>query len=178
MKLLLKKHRALSKGSKKGFTLVELIVVIVILGILAAIAVPALTGYIDKARQEAAIAEAKNIETALQTILVTSYSKGATLFNGAHIDNRIRIGPGDGGATNSKNAPMTPAGVTYRSTINQLLGTHYTKENFGSTTAEQTISFTDASKTGVIPSIDKFIFVSDSGIKVQYNSKTGYSVVN
>jgi prepilin-type N-terminal cleavage/methylation domain-containing protein len=35
-----------------GFTLVELIVVIVILGILLAIAIPALTGYIQKAQDE------------------------------------------------------------------------------------------------------------------------------
>lgn len=35
----------------KGFTLVELIVVIVILAILAAILVPALLGYIDKAKK-------------------------------------------------------------------------------------------------------------------------------
>ena len=42
---------------KKGFTLVELIVVLVILAILVALLVPALTGYIDKANQEKAIAE-------------------------------------------------------------------------------------------------------------------------
>lgn len=38
--------------AKKGFTLVELIVVLVILAILAALLVPSLTGYIDKAKEE------------------------------------------------------------------------------------------------------------------------------
>lgn len=37
---------------KKGFTLVELIVVLVILAILAALLIPTLTGYIDKANKE------------------------------------------------------------------------------------------------------------------------------
>ncbi len=38
--------------NKKGFTLVELIVVLVILAILAALLIPTLTGYIDKANKE------------------------------------------------------------------------------------------------------------------------------
>lgn len=59
-----------------GFTLVELIVVIVILAILAAILVPALVGWIDKAKTKRYEMEARNIYLAAETSWVEGYAWG------------------------------------------------------------------------------------------------------
>jgi len=56
---------------------VELIVVLVILAILAALLVPALTGYIDRAREKKLTAEAKGVWTAAQA--------AASEYYGLHI---------------------------------------------------------------------------------------------
>ena len=63
------------KIKKKGFTLVELMVVIVIIGILVAIIVPSVTSAIDAANRQAAIANAKSSLTDW-TIKVTSGEAG------------------------------------------------------------------------------------------------------
>ena len=60
---------------KKGFTLVELIVVLVILAILAALLIPALTKYIDKAKEKDIIAETRQVVMAAQTEVDEAYAK-------------------------------------------------------------------------------------------------------
>ena len=59
----------------KGFTLVELIVVLVILAILAAILIPALLGYIDRAREKQDVLDARNLMMATQAELTEVYAK-------------------------------------------------------------------------------------------------------
>ena len=52
---------------KKAFTLTELIVVIAIIGILAAVLIPSLTGYIGKSKESAATQEAQSVLTTYNT---------------------------------------------------------------------------------------------------------------
>ena len=73
----MKKLKEMRKN-QKGFTLVELIVVLVILAILAAMLVPALLGYIDRAKEGKYEEEVHSIYTALQVVFDEAYAKSET----------------------------------------------------------------------------------------------------
>ena len=70
------------KNSKKGFTLVELVVVIAILAILAAIAIPVVTSIINTASRNSAKTDAQSIELAIKEAQADFTAKNADTYPG------------------------------------------------------------------------------------------------
>lgn len=67
--LSIRKKNELAKKKKKGFTLIELIIVIAIIAILAAIALPKFGQIRENGNIKADLATAKNIQTAVETAI-------------------------------------------------------------------------------------------------------------
>lgn len=124
--------KKLGKSTKKGFTLVELIVVLVILAVLAAMLVPALVGYIDRARDEKEFQTAATIYGAAQAVVTEKYAKDSSLAAGT--------------ITQSNSAVLKLAGVDTNavSTFTFSYGSNYIitggKVKIGGSTYKLTIS--------------------------------------
>ena len=127
-------------GSKSGFTLVELIVVIAILGILAGIAVPAYSGYIKKANEASDYTQLDAIKTAVVFAYTDAHVKDATFVDIAQID------VSKGAVT------VTPVGKDTGDTVDISAYYDMTKFDFKSNTSVATWYATeDTSTTGGHP---------------------------
>lgn len=73
-------NSALRRGSirERGFTLIEIMVVVIIIGLLAAIVAPQVIGRVDDAQIEKARADVRNIETALKFYRLDNFAYPTT----------------------------------------------------------------------------------------------------
>ncbi|MEG1185541.1 MAG: prepilin-type N-terminal cleavage/methylation domain-containing protein, partial [Eubacterium sp.] len=98
------------KKNQKGFTLVELIVVLVILAILAAFTIPAMLGFVNDARDKASIAEARECYVAAQAV---STEVGSTVIGTAVTSANVGTGIVAYGTTKETAAPTGTVDATY-----------------------------------------------------------------
>ncbi|MBK5274443.1 MAG: type II secretion system major pseudopilin GspG [Desulfuromonadales bacterium] len=104
--------------NRNGFTLIEIMVVIVILGLLAALVGPKLMGRTDDAKVTDARVQIKNIETALKLYKLDNGSYPATEQGLSALVEKPTVGVipktyKDGGYLESKKVPKDPWGNDY-----------------------------------------------------------------
>jgi len=98
--------------SKKGFTLIELIIVVIIVGILAAIAAPMMSSNVAKARRSEAVAAVGTLRTAARLYYVehSGFPAGrANLVAAGYIADRDLNGPNYNAANYTVTATLISA---------------------------------------------------------------------
>ena len=93
----------MKKTNKKGFTIVELVIVIAVIAILAAVLIPTFSGVVEKAKQSAAIQAARNAYTEIlaeesvqgQPSKIASYTLSNDIKNDTGITSATYTAGGD-----------------------------------------------------------------------------------
>ncbi len=138
----------MKKNNNKGFTLMEMLIVVAIIAVLVAIAIPVFTNQLEKAREAT---DAANIRSAYAEVMAAALTDATTEVNG------VKVTGADGARTWSKTVEAVQKQTNWQNkSITEIAGIKVADSGEGVITAAKaktswTISYSEADgKTSIV----------------------------